>query len=391
MKSIAEFKEFYLSELKNDVLPFWLKHGVDRVNGGYYTCVDRKGELFNTEKSVWFQGRFLYILSKALNTYGPDKEIREAADLGFSFIKKCFLPDGRMPFTVTEDGKPIIVRRYYFSETFAAISLAEYYGFTKNPEALFLARDTYALIRKLYKGEVKTAPKMNPDVIKAKAFAVPMILLNVAGIMREHDAERAVGYTADIDEYLADIDDCIHPECKCCFENVGLHGERLAGPRGRLVNPGHSIEASWFMMNEAEYRHDDALMKKALTLFDWSFALGWDRKDKGMQYFVDIEGKPLEQLEWDMRLWWTHCEVLIASVKAYRITGDAGYFDIFNEVHDYAFSHFKDTEYGEWYGYLRRDGSVNNELKGSMFKGSFHIPRCMILVAEELEKIQEKR
>ena len=386
---MQNLKEFYLNELHNDVMPFWLKNGIDYENGGYYTCVDRKGELYDTEKSVWFQGRMLWILSKMLNTFGHNEEIKKAADCGFQFIQKLIDKTGRMAFICTADGTPLQERRYYYSETFAAIALMEYYGFTGNETALELSRKTYQTALDIYTGKIKTQPKFNPDVLKAKGFGPPMIMLNVTSIMRQHDAEKAAFYNQCIDMFLADIDLCIHPECKCCFESVAPDGTRLAGPRGRFVNPGHSIEGAWFMMNEAEYRGDDALMEKALQLLDWSFELGWDDTDKGIQYFADIEGKPISQLEWDMRLWWPHCEALIAMIKAYRITGKQEYLDKFMMVHDYTFSHFKDTEYGEWYGYLRRDGSVNNDLKGSIFKGPFHIPRALMEVAAELAKLEK--
>lgn len=385
--TITQLKEFYLNELHNDVMPFWLKNGIDYENGGYYTCLDRKGELYDTEKSVWFQGRMLWILSKMLNTFGHNDEVKKAADCGFAFIQKLMDEDGRMAFICTADGTPLQARRYYYSETFAAIALMEYYGFTGNETALELSRKAYQMALDIYTGKIKTQPKFNPDVLKAKGFGPPMIMLNVTSIMRQHDGAKADFYNKNIDMFLADIDLCIHPECKCCFESVAPDGSRLEGPRGRFVNPGHSIEGAWFMMNEAEYRGDDALMEKALQLLDWSFDLGWDDTDKGIQYFADIEGKPISQLEWDMRLWWPHCEALIAMIKAYRITGKPEYLDKFMMVHEYTFSHFKDTEYGEWYGYLRRDGSVNNELKGSIFKGPFHIPRALMEVAAELDKI----
>lgn len=383
---IVKMKKLYEDELFKSVMPFWLNNGIDYENGGYYTALDRKGKIFNTEKSGWFQGRMLYILSNLLKEFGDNEEIRKAADCGFEFIKKLYLPDGRLPFVVTKEGRPVQVRRYYFSETFAAIAMAEYYGATGNEDALEIARSTYELIMKLYRGEVKTQPKFT-DEIKAKAFAVPMILLNVASIMKNNDKERSGEYNADIDIFVKEIRDFVHPECKCCFENVAPDGSRLEGPRGRLVNPGHSIECAWFLLNEAEARNDAELQQLALQILDWSFELGWDKELGGIQYFVDIEGFPLEQLEWDMRLWWTHCEALIGMIKAYRLTGKQEYLDKFETVHEYAFSHFRDEEYGEWYGYLRADGSVNNTLKGSLFKGPFHIPRALAIVIKELEKL----
>jgi trehalose 6-phosphate synthase/phosphatase len=36
-----------------------------------------------------------------------------------------------------------------------------------------------------------------------------------------------------------------------------------------------------------------------------------------------------------------------------------------------------DPEFGEWYGYLHRDGRVSTRLKGNMWKGPFHLPRML--------------
>ncbi len=388
----VELRDFYQNELHNDVIPFWQKYCVDYENGGYYTCVNRKGEIYNYEKSGWFQGRYLYILSKMLNRYGENEELAKAADCGFEFLKKCFLPTGRLPFVVTKDAKPVIVRRagYYASELFAAMAFAEYYKYSKNEEALKLMRSTYDTICKVCRGEIVGIPKINPETVQMKSFSMPMCLLNLSLILKECDPERAEHYEKEIDGYLKDMKAFIHPECKCAFENVAPDGSRLEGPRGRLVNPGHSIEAAWFVMDAAEQRQDKELMKTALDLLEWSFELGWDKEKGGIKYFHDIENQPLEQLEWDLRLWWPHCETLIASIKAYRITGEEKYLEMFKMVHEYTFKHFKDNEFGEWFGYVRHDGSLNSELKGSLWKGPFHIPRCLMEVSEEINKIIEQ-
>ena len=76
---------------------------------------------------------------------------------------------------------------------------------------------------------------------------------------------------------------------------------------------------------------------------------------------------------------------------AYQQTGKEEYLNKFEMVHDYAFSHFRDMEYGEWYGYLRKDGTVSKDLKGSIFKGPFHYPRCLMLVSKELGKMIEEQ
>lgn len=206
--------------------------------------------------------------------------------------------------------------------------------------------------------------------------------------MRDIDKENADKYNSNIDIFLNVIlNHHLHPEYKAMFENVGMNGEIVSGPRGRLVNPGHSIEASWFLMNEALYRNDKEILNKALDILNWSFDIGWDKEYDGLMYFADIEHKPCEALEWDMKLWWPHNEMLIAFLKAYAITGEEKYLDKYKLVHEYAFSHFKDEKYGEWYGYLHRDGSVANDLKGNIFKGPFHLPRCLMENVLQIKEI----
>ncbi len=390
-EKLTQLKAYYEDALLNDCIPFWLKNGIDYEKGGYFTCLDRKGEVYSTDKSVWFQGRMLWVLSKLMTEFGVKDEWLKAADCGFEFIKNhCYLEDGRMPFTVTRDGEYIQKRRYYFSETFAVIAMAQYYIVTKNPEALALAKKTYALALDLFCHPEKLPPKFNPELPGAITLANPMIMLATTQILRSADPENAEEYNKQIDAFIAEVKLHMQPQLKAVVENVSPSGEYLPTQKGRLINPGHAIEAAWFIMAEAEYRGDKELLQTGLTILDWSFEIGWDKEAKGITYFVDAEGKPVEPLEAELRLWWPHNEALIAFIMAYQQTGDEAYLEKFEMVHEYAFSHFRDMEYGEWYGYLRKDGTVSKDLKGSIFKGPFHYPRCLMLVSKELGKILDK-
>ena len=148
---------------------------------------------------------------------------------------------------------------------------------------------------------------------------------------------------------------------------------------GRVVNPGHDIECSWFVMEEANYEHNPDLHRQAVEMFDDAFTAGWDKEYGGLLYFIDCLGKPPEAYEHDMKLWWPHNEILIASMMIYRDTGDEKYLEYFYRTLDYCKEHFADPEFGEWYGYLRRDGlPTQPSTKGSTFKGPFHLPRALI-------------
>jgi N-acylglucosamine 2-epimerase len=89
-----------------------------------------------------------------------------------------------------------------------------------------------------------------------------------------------------------------------------------------------------------------------------------------------------------MKLWWPHTEALYAFLLAYSITKDTKYAEWYERIHDWSFGHFEDKDYGEWFGYLHRDGTVSNTLKGSMWKGMFHLPRALLLNYKLLEKMR---
>ena len=176
------------------------------------------------------------------------------------------------------------------------------------------------------------------------------------------------------------------------LENVAEDGSpRLFYTEGRTVNPGHDIEGVWFLLEHAKRTGDTELVKKSAEIFDWAIDAGWDQEYGGLLYFTDCLGKPPEAYEHDMKLWWPHNEILIASMMLYRDTGEEKYLDWFYKTVDYCKAHFADPEYGEWYGYLRRDGlPTMPSTKGSTFKGPFHVPRSLILVDGILGELLEK-
>ncbi len=385
-KIFGAYQKFYRSRLLDDCIPFWMKSDLlDREYGGYITSVDREGKSYNDDKSVWFQGRCLWTFSALCNNYGPRPEWVEAAKLGIKFLnEKCIDKDGRMFFTVTRDGRPLRKRRYMFSESFYVISMAEY-GLMKNDKtALDKAEECFELMLRLYRhpetDPFKITPKSYAETRSDRASAVPMVLVSSAQTLRRCDAAKADYYTA-ITREMADSIIKYHykEERHCVLECVGPEGEFINTPAGRCINPGHSMENSWFLMSEAVYSKDEALLAKALNILDWSLEWGWDKQNGGFIYFTDCDGRPCEQLEHDMKLWWVHDEALIATLLAYGLTGDTKYYDWFKKVHDFSFGHFSDGDFGEWYGYLHKDNTVSHTQKGSMWKGPYHYPRMLML------------
>lgn len=392
---ITELKNFYHKTLFDDVLPFWMHSDlIDKEYGGFITSVDREGKSYNDDKSVWFQGRCLWTFSKLCNVYGVKDEWKAAADSGARFIKEhCIDTDGRMFFTVTKDGRPLRKRRYFFSESFLVVGFAEYSRVSGNPEDLALAEKYFDLMYAIYNDPTadpfKITPKENAEVRALHSNANPMVLVSSAQTLR-----RISGNTAKYDAIIAKIvEDMISlhykPEHRCVLENVGLDGSILDNPTGRTINPGHCIENSWFLMNAAVQTKNDVLLSQALNILEWSLELGWDDEYGGIYYFRDLYNRPCEQLEHDMKLWWVHNESLIATLTAHYLTGEEKYAAWYEKLHAYIFSHFSDGEYGEWYGYLHRDGTVSHTQKGSLWKGPYHLLRCLILCEEILTAMEK--
>ncbi len=387
-QSLGDLALFYRRRLLENVVPFWEQHSLDHDYGGYFNSLDRTGAVYDSDKAVWLQARAVWMFSKLYNTVEARPAWLDAARLGYEFLTKhAFDTDGRMFFALTRAGQPLRKRRYYFSETFAAIAFAEYAQATKSAEALDRAKNVYRLIVDLYRNPQKLPPKTVPATRPMKSHAIPMIMLATTQELRQVDDDPL--YAEIVDDVLGQIlNHFMKPEKQALLETVGPHGEYLDTIDGRTINPGHAIESAWFIMHEAQHRHDSQLIAQAAQIIDWSLERGWDRDYGGLFYFVDVEGKPPTQLEWDMKLWWPHTEALYALLLAHHLTHEQRYSDWFEKVHAWSFDHFADADYGEWYGYLRRDGSVSTPLKGGMWKGFFHLPRALWLCWRLLERMQ---
>ena len=391
---IKSWAESYKKDLTENIMPFWMEHGWDRENGGVYTCVDRDGSLMDSTKSVWFQGRFAFICAYAYNNVEKNQEWLDAAKSTLDFIEKhCFDEQGHMYFSVTAEGKPLRKRRYVFSETFASIAMSEYALATGDEHWAKRALQVFEDTQSFLNTPGFLPAKFEPEV-QLQSHSIIMILINVGSCIRKVINDPKL--TQQIDESIAKLKKYfIHPEFKCLLETVGMNGEFIDNNMGRTINPGHCIETTWFIMEEAKLRGwDKPMLDMALQIFDWSWDWGWDKQYGGIINFRDCKNLPSQDYSQDMKFWWPQCETIISSLYAYLGTGDEKYLYRHERISEWTYAHFPDAEYGEWYGYLHRDGTVAQPAKGNLFKGPFHIPRMMIksymLCQEILKKLEVK-
>jgi N-acylglucosamine 2-epimerase len=377
----------YKSELLENVIPFWEKFSPDKEFGGYFTCLDRQGKVYDTDKFIWLQGRQVWMFSSLYNRVEKKKEWLDMALNGARFLQE-FGYDNNLNwyFSLTREGRPLVQPYNIFSDCFATMAFGQLFKATGDEEFGMLAKRTFDNILARAgnpKGRfTKTVTATRP----LKGFSLPMILCNLSLEIEHLLSEELVEET--IYNVLHEVMDIFYQEDSgLILENVTPEGSFSDTFEGRLLNPGHAIEAMWFIMDLSVRMNRPELADEAVKIALRTLKHGWDDQYGGIFYFLDIKGHPVQQLEWDQKLWWVHMETLITLIKGYQLTGNEECRKWFEKVHEYTWTHFPDPEYGEWWGYLDRRGEVLLPLKGGKWKGCFHVPRGLYQVYTTLEKM----
>ena len=378
----------YRHDLLEDVVPFWERHSLDKEYGGYFTCLDHQGKVYDTDKFIWLQCRQVWLFSMLYNQVQPRPEWMEIALGGADFLKKFGRDkEGNWYFSLTRDGKPLVQPYNIFSDCFAAMAFAQLSKTSKHQEFGEIAKETFQNILRRRDNPKGIYNKIVPGTRPAKGFALPMILSNLV-LELEHliDAplvEETINYS--INEVMKVF---YQEDLGLIVETVAADGSFQDTFDGRLVNPGHGLEAMWFMMDLGERIGNVELINKAVDISFKILDFGWDEQYDGLFYFKDVLGNPSDHLDWDQKLWWVHQEAILAMLKGYLHTGDGRCWTWFKKLDKYAWDHFADGQYGEWYGYLNRRGEILLPLKGGKWKGCFHTPRFLYQGWKTLKRIR---
>lgn len=383
----SQMSKQYMDELLYSVLPFWLDNSQDTKFGGYFSCLNRDGSVYDKDKFVWLQGREVWMFSMLYNKLMKNEEWLACARQGGEFLKK-YGHDENMDFyfSLTREGKPIVQPYNIFSNTFACMAFAQLAEATQNDEYAEFAKKIFNRILERQGNPKGSWNKAYPGTRPMKDFALPMIVCNMAlEIENILDDKDLLNKTIERCEHEV-MDVFYQPDLGVMVENVSSVDNSLVDCfEGRTVNPGHDLEALWFMENLGVRLGDKELIKKCVDISLSVIEYGWDKEFGGIYYFMDRKGYPQQQLEWDQKLWWVHIEAAIAMIKGYQLTGNQKCLDWFLKLHDYLWTRFKDKEYPEWFGYLNRRGEVLLPLKGGKWKGCFHVPRGLYQIGTILD------
>lgn len=384
--TFAELASQYKQALLEDVLPFWQNYSLDEQEGGYFTCLDAQGKVYDTDKFIWLQNRQVWTFSMLYNQLSPDSNWLEVARLGADFLaNKGRDADGNWYFALNRSGEPLVQPYNIFSDCFAAMAFSQFALASQEDLAKVVALQAYNNVLRRQQDPKGRYNKLYPGTRSLKSLAVPMILANLtlemAPLLDATQLDQVLDQT--VQEVMTDFLDA---ERGLLFEAVAPDGAHVDCFEGRLINPGHGIEAMWFLMDIGQRRGNTALIERAVDVVLNILDFSWDKDYGGLFYFLDVDGYPPQQLEWDQKLWWVHLETLVALVMGYRLTGRDECWQWYQKVHDYSWSHFADPG-REWFGYLNRAGQVHLQLKGGKWKGCFHVPRALYLCWQQFEKL----
>jgi len=378
------------SELFDRVLPFWENHSPDHQHGGYFTCLLRDGQVYDTDKFVWLQARQVWTFAMLYNRVAQRPSWLKLAMHGAEFLEQHGRDKaGNWYFALRCDGRPLVQPYNIFSDCFAAMAFAQLYQATGTERYAHIARTTFQHILARQDNPKGQYNKLVPGTRPLRGFSLPMILCNLCLELEPLLETELIEQT--IEQCIQTVMELFYdPETGLVLENVLPDGKLSNTFAGRLLNPGHALEAMWFIMDLGKRRQDQTLIEEAKDRALLMIEYGWDEEEGGLFYFMDRLGYPPQQLEWDQKLWWVHLESMETMLKGYARTGDERCADWFERLYEYAWPRFSDPEFGEWFGYLKRDGTPLHMAKGSKWKGCFHVPRALLHGLEVLEDLQQK-
>ncbi|MFM7439833.1 MAG: AGE family epimerase/isomerase, partial [Snowella sp.] len=309
--------DFYQNSLLQDVIPFWEKYSLDREQGGYFTCLDREGKVYDTDKFIWLQNRQVWLFSTLYNQLEKRQNWLDIATHGADFLAKHGRDaDGNWYFSLDRAGNPLTQPYNIFSDCFAAMAFSQYALASGNDESKAIALQAYKNVLRRKDNSKGQYSKAYPGTRSLKSLAVPMILANLTlemdWLLSPETLETVLAQT--VKEVMTDFLDA---KRGLMFESVQPDGSHLDCFDGRLINPGHGIEAMWFIMDIANRSNDQQTINQAVDVVLNILNFAWDHEYGGLYYFMDAEGHPPQQLEWDQKLWWVHLESLVALTMGY--------------------------------------------------------------------------
>lgn len=314
-------RETYHGLLMENVMPFWLRHGIDEIHGGVFTCLRDDGSRISEDKYLWSQGRAVWTFAAVHNRIAPDDRLLAIAQRTADFILRHGRDEeGAVLFRVTREGTPLEPATSAYADYFVAYGLGELYRATGEERLLEEALAIFRRAARVTRDPEfdRFAPYARPPGIR-RMHGPAMLGLEVAQELADITPE------PDVQDFSAwclnrIMNHHLSAGNPWLLEHLGPDDRFCDTPEGRAIVPGHVIESLWFVLHQACRRQDPFLARRALDAIHFHLEAGWDPEFGGIFLGVDCHGGTPWWPNAEKKLWWPHTEAIYALLLAHKLT-----------------------------------------------------------------------
>ena len=386
-------------ELVGNILPFWIKHTVDQVNGGFYGALTNDLRVLNdVPRSAVVCARMLWTFSTVYRVLG-DADCLRIARHAYDYLAQRFWDSvyGGVYWALDYGGQPVNDRKHTYAQAFATYGLAEFYRTTREPESLRLAQELFRLVemhtfdavnggniecRSREWGALDDMRLSARDMNCAKSMNTLLHLMEAyTNLMRVCDDAELASRQADL---IRAFFDHIVDACTCHLKLFFDHEWRSLSD---IVSFGHDIEASWLLVEAAEVLgQPDVLAQARETAVQMAQAVYEQGRD--VDGSLLYEAMP-HRINGDKH-WWAQAEGVVGFYNAYELSSQAHFAQAAVRLWEYIEERFVDRTHGDWFKVLNRVGAPYAEqFKVGPWECPYHHSRlCLEMMARLNKKTQ---
>jgi len=385
-------------ELRENILPFWIKYMKDEENGGFYGKIENDLTIHrDAPKGLVFCSRILWTYSAAYRLF-QNPEHLDMAQRAYRYLLDYFEDKeyGGMYWLLDYKGKPLVDKKQIYGNAFAIYGLGEFYKATGNEESLQKAIELYHLIEKYSydpgnRGYFEACTRewrmtedlrlSDKDMNEKKSMNTHLHILEAyTNLYRVWKDESLKHKLKEIIEVT--VDHIIDPNTR----HFILFFDEYWNPKSDLISYGHDIEGSWLLWEAAEVLGDEGLLKKVRGI---SEGMAYATYQEGLDQDGGLmnEGGPTGLVDTDKH-WWPQAEAAVGFLNAYQLTGDGAFFEASYRSWEFIEKYIIDREKGEWFWRVSKDGKpIQEEAKGDPWKGPYHNGRACMEIMARLDNI----
>jgi len=395
---VQELRKKVETELRSNILSFWLKYAIDDEFGGF------RGQISNdltidprADKGLILNARILWTFSKAFSVYRNPVYLA-AARRAYEYLVRYFWDQqfGGVYWMVDFEGQPTDTKKRIYGQAFTVYALAEYYHATGDAEILARALRLVENIEAAghdarHGGYLETYERdwtlavdqrlSDVDMDEKKSMNTHLHLMEgYAALLRFHeDSTVRLRLRELIEVFLNHIVDPITHHFILFFDEQWW-------PKSEKISFGHDIEGSWLLCEAAEVLGDHDILKRvraiAVKMAQAVFEQGLGA-DGGLLYEAD----PTGIIDTDKH-WWPQAEAVVGFFNAYQLSGLQHFLNSAEKSWAFIDKCIVDHKHGEWFWLVSQSGvPCAGHYKVDPWKCPYHNSRACFEVMERVDAL----